>query len=89
MTATASPPRPKMLDGRRVGLPPSRDCESGDRERQRSEAGSERPPVPMQDAGTGPAGTLLLLFRSEDATGVGRDVRIVVRSDSGNEARAR
>ena len=34
----------------------SRDCESGDRERQRSEAGSERPPVPMQDAGTGPAG---------------------------------
>jgi hypothetical protein len=34
----------------------SGDCESGDRERQRSEAGSERPPVPMQDAGTGPAG---------------------------------
>jgi hypothetical protein len=32
------------------------DCQSGDRERQRSEAGSERPPVPMQDAGTGPAG---------------------------------
>ena len=32
------------------------DCESGDRERQRSEAGSERPRVPMQDAGTGPAG---------------------------------
>jgi hypothetical protein len=32
------------------------DCESGDRERQRSEAGSERPPVPMQDAGTGQAG---------------------------------
>jgi hypothetical protein len=31
------------------------DCESGDRERRRSEAGSERPPVPMQDAGTGPA----------------------------------
>ena len=28
---------------------------------------------------------LLLLVRSEDATGVGRDVRIVVRSDSGNE----
>jgi hypothetical protein len=32
------------------------DCESGDRERQRSEAGSERPPMHMQDAGTGPAG---------------------------------
>jgi hypothetical protein len=40
-------------------------CESGDRERQRSEAGSERPPVPMQDAGTGPAAALLLLVQGD------------------------
>ena len=33
--------------------------------------------------------TLLLLVRSEDVTGVGRDVRAVVRSDSRNEGRAR
>ena len=31
----------------------------------------------------------LIVVRSEDATGVGRDVGIAVRSDSGNEARAR
>ena len=39
--------------------------------------------------GQGRLAALLLLVRNEDATGVGRDVRIVVRSDSGNKARAR
>ena len=61
---------------RRTYATASGDCESGGRERQRSEAGSERPSVPMQDPATGPAGRALLLVRSERAPNDGADARL-------------
>ena len=57
-------------------LPPGAIAKSGERERQRGDAGSERPPVAMEEQGQDRLAALLLLVPSErPGCALGRSLR--------------